>query len=151
MKALVFKEAHQPIFYGEVDRPVPATDQFEVEMAAASMNHRDVWMTKGLYPGLQENVIPGSCGAGMVGERAVIINPNVKWGDNPAYPNQSTYTILGMPQDGTFAEYLVVDEFTTPALRPQLAYLLDPTNAPDHLEPVYVDDAAGIVIYRISR
>ncbi|MDH3674365.1 MAG: glycosyltransferase family 39 protein [Anaerolineae bacterium] len=49
------------------------------------------------------------------------------------------------------AEYLVVDKFTTPALRPQLAYLLDPTNAPDHLEPVYVDDAAGIVIYRISR
>ena len=109
MKALVFKEAHQPISYGEIDRPVPSRQRLLVEMAAASMNHRDVWMTKGLYPGLQADVIPGSCGAGMVGDRAVIINPNVNWGDNPAYPDQSTYTILGMPQNGTFAEYLAID------------------------------------------
>jgi hypothetical protein len=49
------------------------------------------------------------------------------------------------------AEYLVVDQFTTPSLRPQLAYLLDPGSAPDSLRPVYVDDAAGVVVYRINR
>jgi 4-amino-4-deoxy-L-arabinose transferase-like glycosyltransferase len=49
------------------------------------------------------------------------------------------------------ADYLVVDEFTTPLLRPQLAYLLDPANAPDNLKPVYVDGKEGIVIYRISH
>jgi len=46
------------------------------------------------------------------------------------------------------AGYLVVDQFTTPTLRPQLAYLLDPTNAPDNLTPVYVDQS--VVVYRIE-
>ena len=35
------------------------------------------------------------------------------------------------------ARYLVVDEATTPDLRPQLAPLLDPVNAPANLAPVY--------------
>ena len=107
MKALLFKEAQQPIFYGEVDEIVPQADEIVVEMAAASLNHRDVFMTQGLYPGLQPGVIAGSCGAGRVGTREVIINPNIGWGDNPAYPNQKSYTILGMPHHGTFAERLV--------------------------------------------
>lgn len=49
------------------------------------------------------------------------------------------------------AGYLVVDRFTTPGLRPQLAYLLNPANAPDSLTPIYVDEQAGVVVYRINR
>jgi 4-amino-4-deoxy-L-arabinose transferase-like glycosyltransferase len=48
------------------------------------------------------------------------------------------------------AGYLVLDEFTTPTLRPQLAYLLDPANAPDNLTPVYIDQAGGVVVYRLD-
>lgn len=48
------------------------------------------------------------------------------------------------------ARYLVLDRFTTPALRPQLAYLLDPAEAPPGLTPVYVDDAGEVVVYRID-
>jgi len=48
------------------------------------------------------------------------------------------------------AQYLVVDQFTTPALRPQLAYLLDPANAPDNLTLVYLDNQTGVVVYRIE-
>ena len=90
--------------------PVPGEGQVIVKLDAASMNHRDVWMTKGLYPNLTPGVAPGSCGVGWVGDREVIINPNVNWGDNPDYPNHQTYSILGMPVNGTFAEYVVVDE-----------------------------------------
>jgi hypothetical protein len=49
------------------------------------------------------------------------------------------------------AVYLVVDQYTTPTLRPQLAYLLDPANAPDMLTPVYVDNEGQVVIYQINR
>jgi 4-amino-4-deoxy-L-arabinose transferase-like glycosyltransferase len=49
------------------------------------------------------------------------------------------------------ADYLVLDAATTPSLRPQLAYLLDPAAAPANLTPVYVS-AAGpqVVVYKIS-
>lgn len=110
MKALVFKEPFQPISLQDVEKPTAKEGEVLVKLKAAAMNHRDNWMTKGLYPNLTANIIPGSCGAGWVGEREVILNPNVDWGDNPSYPNHKTYTILGMPLNGTFAEYLAVNE-----------------------------------------
>ena len=110
MKALSFKAPHQPVTLGEAPKPEPKNGEVMVELKAAAMNHRDVWMTHGLYPNLTEGVILGSDGAGYVGERAVIINPNINWGDNPNYPNHKTYQILGMPSDGTFAEYIAVAE-----------------------------------------
>lgn len=45
--------------------------------------------------------------------------------------------------------YLVLDRFTTPTLRPQLSYLLDPANAPPELRPVYADEVEGVIIYRL--
>ncbi len=108
MKALVFEEANQAIRLREKDKPNPNDGEVLVALYASALNHRDVWMTKGLYPNLTAGIIPGSCGAGMAGDRAVIINPNVNWGDNPAYPNHFGYSILGMPVNGTFAEYIAV-------------------------------------------
>ncbi|MDJ0757672.1 MAG: zinc-binding dehydrogenase, partial [Ardenticatenaceae bacterium] len=110
MKALQFKAPHQPIELHDLPQPLPQQGEVLVKLAAASLNHRDVWMTEGLYPKLKSDVIPGSCGAGWAGEREVLINPNVEWGENPDYPNQQTYTILGMPTNGTFAEFIAVDE-----------------------------------------
>lgn len=45
------------------------------------------------------------------------------------------------------ADYLVLDQYTTPDLRPQLAHLLDPANAPVSLTPVYIGDE--VIVYRI--
>jgi hypothetical protein len=45
--------------------------------------------------------------------------------------------------------YLVLDQYTTPTLRPQLIDLLDPTNAPTSLTPVYVGDE--VIVYQINR
>ena len=50
------------------------------------------------------------------------------------------------------ADYLVLDAATTPALRPQLAYLLDPSAAPSGLTPIYVSPSGpNVVVYRIER
>src|SRR5690606_10243473 len=37
----------------------------------------------------------------------VIINPSINWGGTEAF-QQSGFSILGLPQDGTFAEYVRV-------------------------------------------
>jgi 4-amino-4-deoxy-L-arabinose transferase-like glycosyltransferase len=50
------------------------------------------------------------------------------------------------------ARYLVVDEATTPSLRPQLAGLLEPGSAPASLRAVYVaEEGPRVVVYEISR
>lgn len=110
MKALVFQAAKEVITTSEVEKPVPKEGEVLVHLKASAMNHRDVWMTKGMYPNLEAGVTIGSCGAGLVGDREVIINPNVNWGKDPNYPNHFGYSILGMPVNGTFAEYVAVTE-----------------------------------------
>ena len=109
MKALVFKEAHQPLFFGEVDHPKEKDNCAIVKIKAAALNHRDNWIMKGLYPGLTPGVIVGSDGCGIHNGNEVVINPNVNWGNN-AKLFGSNYTILGMPSHGTFAEYISIEE-----------------------------------------
>jgi zinc-binding alcohol dehydrogenase/oxidoreductase len=102
----------------DVPTPAPGPGEARVEIHAAALNHRDVWIKLGQYAGLKYPTIPGSDGVGVVnavGEgvdsawvrREVIINPGFGWGDNERA--QSTdFSILGLPKDGTLAEQVVV-------------------------------------------
>ncbi len=108
MRAIVFNEVNKPLEISEMSKPTLGTDEVLVNIKAAAMNHRDVWITQGMYPGLKPGTTLGSCGAGLVGDREVIINPNVNWGANPDYPDHSKYTILGMPRNGTFSDWIAV-------------------------------------------
>jgi len=109
MKALVLHELHQPLTYEEVENPQPQAGQVLVNIKAAALNHRDNWITKGLYPNSKGPAILGSDGAGETADgRAVIINPNINWGDNPRLPS-SEYVIMGLEYPGTFAEQVAVD------------------------------------------
>ncbi len=98
--------------------PKPGVGEVLVEVYASALNHRDVWIVQGLYPNIRTPVILGSDGAGVirdVGEgvdpacvgRAVIINPSLNWGTNPRVQSEQ-YRILGLPDNGTQAEYVVV-------------------------------------------
>jgi zinc-binding alcohol dehydrogenase/oxidoreductase len=49
----------------------------------------------------------GSDGAGIANGKAVIINPSLNFGDNPQVQVKD-YRILGLPDNGTLAEYCVV-------------------------------------------
>ena len=85
------------------------------------MNRRDVFVTRGMYPGAKPEALPvvlGSDGSGEVVARGdgadgpdegteVVINPALKWGDDPAKPGKE-YRILGLPDDGTFAQLVKV-------------------------------------------
>ncbi len=96
--------------------PQAAGGEAIVKVYAAALNHRDVWIQKGLYAGLKYPIVPGSDGAGVVVRggsedwigKEVIINPALHWGSSPTHQDQETFQILGLPDDGTFAEYVKV-------------------------------------------
>ncbi len=106
MKALVLREKGEPPFYGDWPDPEPGPNQAVVQLKAAAMNHRDLFITQGLYPGIQYPIILGSDGAGLVGDQEVVINPGSGWGDNPKVQAKQ-FQVLGLPEDGTFAEKVV--------------------------------------------
>ncbi len=102
----------------EVEAPRPAPGEVLVRIRAAALNHRDVFITRGLYPNLRLPAILGSDGAGemaalgdgvrgaRIGDE-VVIDPLLDWGDDPEVW-QPGASILGMPHDGTFAQYVAV-------------------------------------------
>jgi NADPH:quinone reductase-like Zn-dependent oxidoreductase len=118
MKAAVLDGINQPLVIRDVPDPQPSDNEVIVQIAAAALNHRDVWIQKGLYAGLKFPIILGSDGAGTVAAvgsdvdrawlgQAVIMNPGKDWGDNPRAQGRQ-YKILGLPEDGTFAEQVKV-------------------------------------------
>jgi NADPH:quinone reductase-like Zn-dependent oxidoreductase len=102
----------------DVRDPVPQAGEALVELRAAALNHRDVWIKKGQYAGLKFPCIPGSDGAGVVTAvgagadaswvgREVVINPCFDWGSSDAAQGPN-FTILGLPRDGTLADKIAV-------------------------------------------
>jgi len=80
-----------------------------VRVLAAGINRRDVWIQQGLYPGINYPVVMGSDACIEYQGKRYLINPNIDWGDNPRVPS-SSYSILGMEEDGTFANYVHTKE-----------------------------------------
>lgn len=118
MKAAVLYAAHSPLVFSEVETPKPAAREVLIKLRYAALNHRDVWIQKGLYAGLKFPIILGSDGAGTVealGEsvpkdwlgKEVIINPSLDWGTDER-AQQKSFRILGLPDNGTFAEFVKV-------------------------------------------
>lgn len=118
MKAVVLSEVGGPeqIEVVDIDTPDPLDGEVRVKLIASALNRRDYWITKGLYPGMQLPTIPGSDGAGVVDAvgsdvdqgligKEVIIYPAREWGDDQRAPG-SDFRVLGMPDSGTFAEYI---------------------------------------------
>lgn len=118
MQALVLTSIDGTLEFKETDEPVAAAGSVVVDLRAAALNRRDFWVTQGLYPGVQAPCILGSDGAGVVEAvgagvdaswigREVLINPSLSWGDCPRAQGPD-FRILGMPDNGTFAEKIAV-------------------------------------------
>jgi NADPH:quinone reductase-like Zn-dependent oxidoreductase len=122
MQAVVLREAGPPgqLRVEEVPDPQPKAHEVIVQLKAAALNHRDVWIRKGsgAYSGNKPPVILGSDGAGEVialganvdaalRGQAVVINPSLDWGpDEPA--QGPSFRILGYPDDGTYAQCIAI-------------------------------------------
>src|SRR5215212_8263630 len=123
MKALVLHEIGGPdkLSYEDAPDPEPGSGETVVRLHAAALNRRDVFVTRGQYPGAKPEALPvilRSDGSGEVvarGEGAagpdegteVVVNPALYWGDDPQKPGKE-YRILGLPDDGTFAQLVKV-------------------------------------------
>ena len=118
MKAIVLEGADRPLVLKEVEKPTLQANEVLVRIKAAALNRRDYWITVGKYAGIKYPSILGSDGSGIVAEvgssvdnawlnSEVIINPCQNWGNHDEYQNRD-FSILGLPDDGTFAEYVKV-------------------------------------------
>jgi len=95
--------------YEDAPDPVPGTGQVLIELRAASLNHLDVWIRKGL-PSVPKPRILGADGAGVVvsgdgfapGDR-VVINPGHDLGNGKI-------SVVGEHSDGTHAELIAVPQ-----------------------------------------
>lgn len=105
MKALVLNALHQPLDFQEIAAPAPG--QALVRLQAAALNHRDLYITQGLYAGIQTPCILGSDGAGEYEGRRVVLYPALDWGDDPRAQGKN-FRVLGMPDPGTFAGQISV-------------------------------------------
>jgi len=118
MKAIVLHGAKEPLVLQDVAVPQLGSRGALIRVNAAAFNRRAWWIQQGQYAGLKFPIILGSDGAGIVEAvgadadstwigKAVIINPSIEWGAHEGF-QQKTSSILGLPQDGTFAEYVRV-------------------------------------------
>jgi NADPH:quinone reductase-like Zn-dependent oxidoreductase len=120
MKAIVLRAIGEPenLRLEEVPTPKAGPNEVLVRLKAAALNHRDVWIRTGRYAGIKLPIILGSDGAGEIAEvgegvatslkgTAVVIYPAFSWGSNEAAPGPA-FKILGLPDNGTYAEFVVV-------------------------------------------
>jgi NADPH:quinone reductase-like Zn-dependent oxidoreductase len=112
MRAIVI-EAIGELAVKDVADPAAGPGEVVVQLKAAALNHRDLWIKLGKYAGLKFPCIPGSDGAGVVASvgsgvdaswigREVVINPSFDWGSSESAQGEG-FSILGLPRDGTLA------------------------------------------------
>jgi len=120
MKAVRLNELGGPekLHVEDVPKPEPGPGQVCVKIERAALNRRDVFITQGLYPGIELPKTLGSDGAGTVAEvgegvagpalgMRVVIDPQLGWNDATYHAARGS-SLLGMPSDGTFAEFVLV-------------------------------------------
>lgn len=109
MKALVLKSEKEGVQFMDWEEPRDSKGMEVVKVLAAALNKRDVWITRGLYPGIQYPVILGSDAVVLWNEKRYLVNPNRSWGTDERVQSKN-YHIMGLPENGSFGEYLAVAE-----------------------------------------
>ena len=114
------EELRNNLEFKETDLPEYKEDEVLIRILYAALNHRDLWITKGLYAGIKLPVVLGSDCSGIVeaigagcnelsiGEE-VILNPGFNWGEYE-YSQSNDFKILGLPDNGTLREYISINK-----------------------------------------
>ncbi|MDX6449205.1 MAG: hypothetical protein QOD08_1668 [Gaiellaceae bacterium] len=126
MKAVRIHEDGGPevLRYEDVPDPVPGTGHVLVRLKAASLNHLDLWVRKGL-PSVPKPRILGADGAGLVeslGEEVEGFEPGQRVVLNPGIAHGDTITVIGEHTDGTHAELIAVPATNVYPLPDELSF-----------------------------
>jgi len=81
----------------------------KVQVLSAALNRRDYWITKGMYPNITFPIVLGSDLVGNFRDQKVVVNPGFDWGIEESHQS-SEFHVLGLPTNGTIAEYCHVPE-----------------------------------------
>jgi NADPH:quinone reductase-like Zn-dependent oxidoreductase len=126
LKAALFHEFGGPevVRVEEVEQPEPGAGEVRLQVAAAAMNHLDLWVRRGLPIETTMPHIGGSDVAGIVDEvgdgvagvrleERVVVDPSLscgtcEWCLRGEEPLCVKYRILGEHTNGGFAQYVVV-------------------------------------------
>lgn len=131
-RALTLDAVGEPFKIKTVELTELKAGEAAVRVHAAALNHRDLWIQKGQYAGLKFPVVPGSDGAGVVERvgpgvdaawvgRSVVINPSLDWGPSVEAQGKD-FRILGLPDPGTFAEWIKVPATNLAPMPPHLSF-----------------------------
>jgi NADPH:quinone reductase-like Zn-dependent oxidoreductase len=96
--------------YEDAPDPEPAGDEVLIRLAAASLNHLDIWVRKGL-PSVPKPRILGADGAGVVervGPDASGFDPGQRVVINPGVISDGRMHVVGEAMDGTHAELVAI-------------------------------------------
>jgi NADPH:quinone reductase-like Zn-dependent oxidoreductase len=120
MKALYLEQSDgfDSVSVKDVPAPTAGAGEVRVALKAASLNHRELFIVHGQYPGMTVPTIMGCDGAGIVdqvGEGVteakvgdeVVLYPARNWGTDRHAP-AADFGLLGMPFPGTIAEHVCV-------------------------------------------
>ncbi len=109
MNAMMLWNTGQSLTPADISPTLPSIGDVYVNLKAAALNKRDYWITQGKYPGLVFPLVLGSDGAGVIGDREVVINPGMDWGDHADFFGPG-FKILGMPDNGTLSTEVKIHE-----------------------------------------
>lgn len=107
IKAAVLNQINSYPEIQEIDLR-PKSGDVAVSLKASALNHRDLWITKGMYPGISFPIVLGSDGVGMHDGKEVIINPGWNWGQSEK-AQAKNFSVLGLPENGCFSEMIHLD------------------------------------------
>ncbi|MFD2923600.1 zinc-binding dehydrogenase [Halobacillus naozhouensis] len=149
MKAIVHAEQEglTGLLLQDIDAPSIQSNMVKVKLKTAGMNRRDIAVTL-RHKTDQPPLVLGSDGAGIIEEMGeqvqgfakgdeVIINPGLGWKHTSDAPPEG-FEILGLPDNGTFGEYISVPADNI-------------VSKPDHLswEEAGVLPLAALTAYRV--
>jgi zinc-binding alcohol dehydrogenase/oxidoreductase len=92
----IIKEIDLSKVIGDIDIPIKY----------AALNHRDLWITKGLYPSISAGFIMGSDGVGIIDDKRFVLYPAKEWGSSDTFQSKH-FEVLGVPSHGTFTTNVV--------------------------------------------
>ena len=126
MKAIRIHEDGGPevLRYEDAPEPEPGEDEVLIRLRAASMNHLDVWVRKGL-PSVPKPRILGADGAGTVetlGAEVSGLEPGQRVVINPGVVANSRMHVVGEAMDGTHAELVAIPARNVYAIPDELPF-----------------------------
>src|SRR2546430_1729184 len=110
--------------YEDVPDPEPGPWDVLIRLRAASLNHLDVWVRKGL-PSVPKPRILGADGAGIVeavGEGVAGFAPGDRVVINPGLEHDGRISVVGEHFDGTHAELIALPASTVYTLPDELGF-----------------------------